>query len=133
MLPLPAFCPSGLFSQTVCPACSQGALLELSECPGGHPADIERVAVVPDDKAVGNIRGVEPLPVDGTPGDTERLGGVVGDRPGGLVPRPVTDHLRELSVLVCDHAPRAELDRPSQRVATGKPQQDPPSTSGIHT
>jgi hypothetical protein len=64
--------------------------------------------------------GFEGLFVDEAAGDTERLFGVVGDRPGRLTPRPVGHHLRQAAVFGGDRVRRLELHWPTECVTTGE-------------
>jgi hypothetical protein len=92
-------------------------VFESAERPHRHTPDIERPAIVPRDKPVSDIRRTERLVFYQTSCDTQRLLGVVCDRPGWLVPRAVPDHLVEPAMLSTDFRHRRKLDWPSERVS----------------
>jgi hypothetical protein len=77
-------------------------LLEAAKRPSRHSANVEWAAVVPRDEPLSDIRRSERLVFDEATSDAQRLVGVVRDRPSGLIPRAVPDHLVEPSVLSPD-------------------------------
>jgi hypothetical protein len=72
------------------------AVFEATQRLHRHPADIERATVVPVDELGCDVCWIERLLLNKAAGDTQRLFSIIRDRPSGLVPRSVANHLVEL-------------------------------------
>jgi hypothetical protein len=94
------------------------AVFETAERPPRHSSNVERATVVPRDEPVSDICRLERVVFDETSCDAQCLFGVVCDRPSGLVPRAVPDHLVKPIVLNTDFRRRHKLDWPAKCIPT---------------
>lgn len=102
------------------------AAADSSEHSPGQSADADGPALEPSDEALGDVIGVERIPLDATTGQPERLLGVVGEPPGGT--RPPTK-----SRSVPYSASIRPADHPSTGSPSASPQASPSSTPSLRS